>query len=29
MGTPSGVAVTKAGAVVYSDASAGAVVRIG
>ena len=29
MGTPSGVAVTKAGEVVYSDASAGAVVRIG
>jgi hypothetical protein len=29
MGTPSGVAVTKSGSVVYSDAATGAVVQVG
>jgi len=28
MGTPTGVAVTKSGSVVYSDAATGSVVRI-
>jgi streptogramin lyase len=29
MGAPTGVAVTKSGSVVYSDAATGAVVRVG
>jgi hypothetical protein len=29
VGTPAGVALTKSGSVVYSDAATGAVVRVG